>query len=206
MVITEKQRGYLFVLVGPGGAGKNAIMAALLQRVPGLHKLVTATTRPRRDHEIPDHDHFFLSLEQFQALDSAGQLLERTEVTPGKWYGILRDKVEMALGRGEDLVADIDVHGAEILLAHYPEDIVPLFITVAASPQTTLDILRQRMMQRGEAPELIEQRIERARNLEMPFAQRCQHIIVNADGQLEDSIRTIETLIRAKQQQRGRAA
>jgi guanylate kinase len=202
MVITEQQRGLLFVLVGPGGAGKNTLMTNLMQRLPTLRKLVTATTRSVRANEVEGIDHYFVSLERFRELMLQGELLEQTEVTPGKFYGILRTPVEQALSGSQNLIADIDVLGARILRATYPTDVVLIFVTVpGATDEERLDNLRRRMEERGESPTLIEERLSRAR-IELPFAAECDCVVVNADGQIDTALREIEHFIRERQEQR----
>jgi guanylate kinase len=203
MVITEKQRGLLFVLVGPGGAGKNTLMTVLMQRLPTLHKLVTATTRNVRNNEVEGIDHYFVSLERFRELLSQGELLEHTEVTPGKFYGILRTPVEQALSSSQTLIADIDVLGAQILRATYPDDVVLIFVTVpGTTDEERLANLRRRMEERGESPALIEERLDRARLIELPFAAECDCIIVNADRQMDTALQEIEHCIQQSQERR----
>lgn len=203
MVITEQQRGLLFVLVGPGGAGKNTLMTILMQRLPTLQKLVTATTRNVRANEVEGIDHYFVSLERFRELLSQGELLEHTEVTPGKFYGILRTPVEQALSSSKTLIADIDVLGARILRATYPDDVVLIFVTVpGATDEERLANLRRRMEERGESPSLIEERLNRARLIELPFSAECDFIVINADKQMDTALREIETYIRQCQERR----
>ena len=209
MMVSEKQRGFLIVLVGPGGAGKNAIMEALLNRVPGLKKLVTATTRSPRANEHEGHDHYFVSKEQFDRWREEGKLLEHTEVTPGRFYGIVREKVESALDNGIDLIGDIEVQGADVLMNTYPDDVIPVFVTVAETPDAAVNILEERMVKRGEDPELIEQRLKRAREIEVPFFARHagrMQTIVNSDGQMDNSIHLIHELIRREREKRRRTS
>lgn len=203
MVITEQQRGHLFVLVGPGGAGKNTLMTILMERLPSLHKLVTATTRSVRTNEVEGIDHYFVSLERFRELLSQGELLEHTEVTPGKFYGILRTPVEQALNASQNLIADIDVLGARILRATYPDDVVLIFVTVpGATDEERLANLRRRMEERGESATLIEERLNRARLIELPFAAECDCIVINADRQMDTALQAIEQCILQRQEQR----
>jgi len=207
MRASEKQRGFLVVLVGPGGAGKNAILDALIQRMGGLQKLVTATTRAPRAGESEGRDHYFVTREQFEQWRDEGRLLEHTEVTPGKFYGIVREKVDAALNNGIDLIGDIEVHGAEALMAAYPGDVVPIFVTVADTPEAALPILRQRMLQRGDDAELVQQRLNSALDIEFPFAERTAgsvQVIINSDGQMENSIRHIQTIILRERERHGR--
>ena len=203
MVITEQQRGLLFVLVGPGGAGKNTLMTILMQRLPALHKLVTATTRSVRTNEVEGIDHYFVSLERFRELLSQGELLEHTEVTPGKFYGILRTPVEQALSASQNLIADIDVLGARILRATYPDDVVLIFVTVPGdTDEERLANLRRRMEERGESASLIEERLNRARLIELPFAAECDCIVINADRRMDTALQEIEQCILQRQEQR----
>jgi guanylate kinase len=203
MVITEQQRGLLFVLVGPGGAGKNTLITILTQRIPTLQKLVTATTRSMRANEVEGIDHYFVSLERFHELLAQGELLEHTEVTPGKFYGILSAPIERALSNAQSMIADIDVMGARILRASYPNDVILIFLTVAGSTdEERLTNLRRRMEERGEAPTLIEERLERARSIEFPFASECEYVVVNADHHMDAARQELEQIIRQRQEQR----
>lgn len=203
MVITEQQRGLLFVLVGPGGAGKNTLMTILMQRLPTLQKLVTATTRNMRANEVEGVDHYFVSLDRFHELLTQGALLEHTEVTPGKFYGILSAPIERALGNGQSMIADIDVMGARILRSSYPGDVILIFLTVPGSTdEERLTNLRRRMEERGESAALIEERLERARLIELPFASECDGTVVNADHHMDAALQDLEQIIRQRQDQR----
>lgn len=187
MAISEKQRGLIFVLVGPGGAGKNALMRAAIAQVPGLTQLATATTRPRRNDELEGREHYFMDTESFRQLIAEDALLEWQEVTPNKFYGIVRDRVETKLAEGHLLMADIEVLGARILRESYPDDVVLIFVTVPGeTEEDRLNLLRQRMSNpdRNEAQSLIDTRIDRARTLELPFEEFCDYSIVNDDREV----------------------
>jgi guanylate kinase len=200
MMISEKQRGHLFVLVGPGGAGKNTLMKPLLKRVPHLHKLVTATTRAMRANEKHGEDHYFVSSEEFEQLFANQQLLEREEVTPGKHYGIIKYRIDEKLDNKLDLIADIDVNGAQKLRAAYPDDVVLIFITVpGATLEEKLKTLRQRMEDRQENAEEIENRLTRAR-MEFLFADECDYVIENED--LQKAEKEVHAIIETHRQKR----
>jgi guanylate kinase len=184
VISTEQKRGLLFTLVGPGGAGKNALMRQVLARLDDLSQLATATTRPIRDDEKQGREHLFLSAIEFQHMINQNELLEWQEVTPGRFYGIPRDTVEQNLFDGTDLIADIDVLGAKILRETYPTHVVLVFITVPGDTgDEKLRVLLERMTGRKDSQDdaVIEKRIQRARDLEFPFAAECDYIIVNDD-------------------------
>jgi guanylate kinase len=165
--------GLLFILVGPGGVGKNALMQNVLPRFQHLRQLPTATTRAPREGEQHGRERLFVSLDEFKRMIANGELLEHEEVHPGKFYGVPRCKVEEALREGEDLIADIEIAGAEKVHTAYPDNTVLIFI---APP--SMDVLSERMRNRGESEQGIAERIARAER-EMDFIKQSEHLIVN---------------------------
>lgn len=165
--------GLLFILVGPGGVGKNALMQTVLPRFEQLRQLPTATTRAPRDNEQHGRERLFVSLDEFKQMIADGELVEHEEVHPGKFYGVPRCNVEQALQDGEDLIADIEFAGAEKVHEAYPDNTVLIFI---APP--SVQVLNERMRHRGETETGIAERIARV-DREMEFQTKSEHIIVN---------------------------
>lgn len=197
---TKSHRGMLFVLVGPGGTGKNTLMYAILEHHPEIKQLATATTRKMRPNEQQGREHLFVSLERFKEMIENDELLEHQEVTPGSFYGIPRATVDDAIETGQFLIADIEVLGAKILQENYPKDTQLIFVTVPGDTlDAKLDVLKRRMQGRHDAHQTeadaarIQQRLDRARQLEFPFAAHCDDILINdhlevAVGELDDII------------------
>jgi len=178
----ENLPGVIFVMIGPGGAGKNAIMKAIISAFPAIEQLATATTRAMRADETQGREHLFVSERAFRKMISDNELLEHQEVTPGKLYGITRRTVEDVLSAGAARIADIEVLGAIALAAAYPRNIVQLFVTVpGVDSEAQLALLEERMRTGSDDATDIEQRLERARRLELPYQNRCDYIVVNAD-------------------------
>lgn len=209
LMIHEKQRGLLFVMVGPGGTGKNTLMNVIKGRHSQIKQLATATTRPPRPGEQHGREHFFVSQTEFQQMIDNRQLLEYQEVTPGKFYGIPRFSVEDYLEQGQHLIADIEVYGAQILQDNYPDDAILIFVTVPGQTlEEQLAVLRERMLGREESSlseteiRLIEYRLERAKSLELPFQSQCDYVIVNDD--FERALEELDTLIQKKIAERKR--
>jgi guanylate kinase len=163
--------GCLFILVGPSGVGKNTIMRDVMQRVPGLRQLPTATTRPPRPEETEGVQHYFVSLDRFNEMWANGDLLEHQEVHPGKWYGVPRDLTRQALGAGTAMIADIDIYGAQALKAAFPDHVITIFVR-----PPSLDALRERLRERGEND--LEDRFRRA-EMELSRAAECDYQVVN---------------------------
>ncbi|MCU0498647.1 MAG: guanylate kinase [Anaerolineae bacterium] len=168
-------QGLIFILVGPGGAGKNSLMKTVLPRFDHLRQIPTATTRPPRPGEEEGREHLFVSTEGFHDLITQGALIEHEEVHPGKFYGVPRMVVEAAIAEDRDLIADVELAGAAKIRTAYPKNTVLIFI---APP--SLDVLESRMRERGENDHGIAERVARAER-DMTFQAECDYVIVNTE-------------------------
>ena len=100
-----------FVLSGPSGVGKDAVLADFLTLGTGVRKCVTCTTRPVREGEVDGVDYTFLSPEEFERRKAAGGFFE-TAVYCGYMYGTPREWVEREIALGHDVILKIEVQGA----------------------------------------------------------------------------------------------
>jgi guanylate kinase len=78
-----------------------------------------------------------------------------------------------------DLIADIEVSGAAKVRAAYPHNTIIIFIK-----PPSLEVLAERMRARGEQESGIADRMQRATR-EMTFANQCNYVIVNDEGEKE---------------------
>lgn len=171
---TPHHWGILFVLVGPTGAGKNALMNVVLQQVSRLRQLPTATTRDKRSYEEQGREHLFVSREEFEQMIEEDALVEWQPVHHNHLYGTPRATLEKAFAAEDDLIADIDVKGAEQLHNTYPDNTILIFIQ-----PPSVDELTKRIQGRGEETQAeIEERLRRV-PMEMAFAPQCDYLITN---------------------------
>ena len=77
--------GCLFVLAAPSGGGKTSLVAALLEREPGIRLSVSYTTRAARPAEADGVHYHFIDEPRFLALKANGEFLEHAFVH-GHWY------------------------------------------------------------------------------------------------------------------------
>lgn len=164
--------GLLFVIVGPAGAGKNALMNSVLNRFPDLRQLPTATTRRMRPGEQQGREHLFVNDTEFQRMVASNELLEN-QLVHEHFYGVPRKLVEQSLMDEHDLIADIDVLGATTLRSNYHDQTVLIFLQ-----PPSIAVLRQRMEKRGESEAEIETRMKRV-PMEMAYAPQCDYLITN---------------------------
>lgn len=189
-MIGSEYRRFVVVISGPSGAGKSSFVKALLGRYPrDLVYSVSATTRPRREHEVEGRDYFFLGREEFQRRVDAGEFVEHAEVH-GELYGTLKSQTEAVLRSGRNVLLDIDVQGGRSVRRIYPDGVY-IFVL----PPSLAD-LEERLRARGtDSEERIKLRLENARR-EIEIAREYDYAVVNDD--LEDATRKVLAIIEAE--------
>ena len=189
-MIGSEYRRFVVVISGPSGAGKSSFVKALLGRYPvDLVYSVSATTRPRRAHEIEGRDYFFLSREEFRRRVDAGEFVEHAEVH-GELYGTLKSQTEAVLRSSRNVLLDIDVQGGRSVRRIYPDGV---FIFVLPP---SIAALEERLRARGtDGEERIKLRLENARR-EIGIAREYDYVVVNDD--LDDATRKVLAIIEAE--------
>ena len=114
------ERGRLYVVSAPSGAGKTSLVRALMEREPRIRFSVSYTTRKPRPNEIPGRDYHFVSPERFADMVARDEFLEHAQVFDN-CYGTGVRTVEEALVNGEQLLLEIDWQGARQVRTRLPE-------------------------------------------------------------------------------------
>lgn len=113
-------RGKLFVVSGPAGAGKSEIVKNLLKKHSDVKLSVSCTTRAPRPGEIDGVSYHFVTDERFQELINEDAFYEWAHVHQNR-YGTLKSAVAKELDEGHDLILEIDVQGCLQVLEQNPE-------------------------------------------------------------------------------------
>lgn len=174
----EQVSGKLLIFSAPSGSGKSTIINWLMQEHPELnmHFSVSCTSRPPRGQEQDGVEYFFLTPEEFREKIQNDEFVEYEEVYQDRYYGTLKSQVEKQLAAGENVVFDVDVHGAMNIKKAYGDRALSLFIQ-----PPSIEELRRRLNGRGtEQAEEIEKRIARA-EYELTFAEKFDTVVVNDD-------------------------
>ena len=69
-------KGTLFVITGPSGAGKGTVLGKVLSQIDKVFYSVSATTRAPRPGEIDKVHYFFVSKSDFDKMIERNLLLE----------------------------------------------------------------------------------------------------------------------------------
>ncbi len=190
--------GELFILSAPSGTGKTTLIGMMKDALAvfgGLAFSVSYTTRKPRDGEIDGKDYHFVDHATFQQRIEGGLFLEWAQVH-NNYYGTSRDEVFPRLERGIDVILDIDVQGAERVLARHPES-----NSIFVLPPSYQD-LELRLHRRGlDQPEVIARRLAVALQ-EMRRYDRYRYVIINDDAQRAS--RVLTAIILEKRHRRER--
>jgi guanylate kinase len=191
----------LFVVAGPSGVGKNTIIKELLTNHPyEMARLITYTTRPRRDDEVEGEQYHFVTAEQFDTFARQGKLLEVDEDSIGHdvyklghVYSMPRDIYENMPKEKHILVAEVDIYGMRLLRQHYP-DCVTIFVT--APPQALMERILERRDEHMD-DENLAHRMKTAEE-QIAAAKEFDYIVFNEEGRLCKAVGTVETIVRAE--------
>ena len=179
----------LVIISGVSSSGKNTIMNALVKRMKNLKVLTksSATTRAPRESDKDNNTYLFLTQEEFKNAISEGKFFEY-ELYSNNYYGTLKDRVEMAVNSKDvDYIRDVEVKGNVNFRKAYKDKIISIFID---APN---EVLRERLIKRGDKPEDIERRLSRS-ELERSYKQHYDLVVENID--LEKALQTIENFLK----------
>ncbi len=183
--MTMNENANLFVLAAPSGAGKTTLVKALVERRPGLAFSISYTTRRRRKNEVDGKDYFFVSVEEFNRLRDAGELLESARVFDN-YYGTSRSQVERHLAAGRNVILEIDWQGAQQV-----RKAMPRCVSVFILPPSRRELETRLRGRKTDSDEVIRRRLRDALS-DMSHWDEFDHCIVNDD--LGDAVADLEAV------------
>jgi guanylate kinase len=203
--------GIVFIISAPSGSGKSTLTAELRRLVPHLEFSISYTTRAPRGSEQNGREYFFISREEFEKMIGEGQFLEYAEVF-GNYYGTARSFLREAFARGNDLILDIDVQGAEQVKQKLPEA-VSIFI-LPPSREELERRLRRRTLAENETRRQLTGKGKSADEMEAVLQRRLQeasreienysqydYILVNE--KVEPAIDVLQSIVKAERLRRS---
>ena len=165
-------KGKCFIISVPSGVGKSTVLHALMEKRKNVYFSVSATTRDPRPGEEDGVHYHFLDVDTFRQWIANDEFLEYAEFV-GNFYGTPRRFVDEAMERGEDVILDIEIQGAQQVCAKRPET-VRIFI----APPSWAE-LERRLTSRGtDDMDKVQKRLLRAK-VELKMADRYDYFVVN---------------------------
>ena len=184
------ERGILWIISAPSGAGKTSLARALVAATPQLRTSVSYTTRPPRPGESEGTDYHFVPMEAFTAMAERGEFLEYARVH-GNGYGTSEPWVKSQLFAGTDCLLEIDWQGARQVRERLPGQAVSIFIlppSVAA--------LAERLRGRGQDSETVIARRLAAAREELLHYDEFDYLVVN--DHFQDALADLQSIVHAE--------
>jgi guanylate kinase len=191
-----KRRGLMLVLSSPSGAGKTTLARRLLDSDGNMTMSVSATTRAMRPNEKDGRDYFFVTPARFEEMAKANEFFEHATVFEQR-YGTPKQPVLSALGRGRDVLFDIDWQGTQQLKEQAREDLVSVFLLPPSH-----DELERRLKARAQdSDEVVAKRMAKAA-AEISHWPEYDYVIVNRE--LDRALTQITAILEAERARRTR--
>ena len=190
------RRGLMLVLSSPSGAGKSAISRRLLESDNNLSLSISATSRKRRPGEVEGKDYHFVTPEDFQIMIHENRFLEYAKVFD-HYYGTPAEQVMETLGRGSDILFDIDWQGTQSLKATARDDLVSVFILPPSYRELEIRLKKRNQ----DTDQEVAKRMSKAAD-ELSHFPEYDYIVINHD--LEESVKQIHAILMAERRRRYR--
>jgi guanylate kinase len=168
-------RGRLVVLAGPTAVGKGTVSAFIREHHPDVVISISATTRPPRPGERDGVHYYFVDDAEFDAMIHRGDLLEWATVHNASRYGTPRSPVMAALDAGQNVLLEIDLHGARQVRATMAEALLVFLL-----PPSWEELVRRLIGRGTERPDEQRRRLETAR-VELAAQDEFDKRVVNDD-------------------------
>ena len=203
----NQRQGELFIVSAPSGAGKTTLIQGMMAdgdtELDNVYFSVSHTTRPPRAGEVDERDYRFVSTERFQGMIDDGLFLEWARVHD-HYYGTSLKEVLPRLAAGMDVVLDIDVQGAERILALDSDEIPAdcrhgIFVMPPGFEE-----LRRRLERRNlDEPDEIQRRLWVALG-EVQRYQQYEYVIINRSASRASKVLASIILEKRHRQERMR--
>ena len=136
----------MLVISGASASGKTFI-ANIIAKKHGLSRVITVTTRAKREGEVDGVDYFFVSKDEFKKLIAEDKLVEYT-IYNGNYYGSRKDQI------GDNKILVIEANGLKSYIALKNKSIITFALLADHK------LRKERMIARGDKLEDIEARLK----------------------------------------------
>ena len=190
-----QSNGIIFILSAPSGAGKTTVCKLLKQKLPNLKFSISHTSREPRAGEVEGTDYHFITQKEFEKKIKDGEFLEWAKVFKN-YYGTASESVDRHLIKGEDVLIELDVQGAQSL-----RNINYKAVFIFMMPPS-LKELEARLNKRGTEPaDKIQDRMKVSKK-EIQQSMLYDYILTNIEK--EETTNNLQSIITAEQLRKER--
>ncbi len=182
-------KGTLFIITAPSGAGKTTLVKKVLERIPDLSVSVSYTTRPIRPREVKGENYYFVDEDTFLDMTSNNEFLEVAEVY-GYKYGTSKSCVNTEFQKGNDVILEIDWQGAEQV-----KNLFKKACSIFILPPSLEELTSRLYKRRQDDSDTIEVRMAQANEVISHFKD-ADYVVVN--DKFDETVDDIVAIIRSQ--------
>lgn len=187
-ILPKANKGMLYVLSGPSGAGKTSLALKWHQLNKDIGYTHSITTRKAR---VTEEQYVYISKEEFKKKIENDEFIQWVHPAYDEYYGTLKKPIEEAIAEGRDMVFDYCPEGYLNLKRLYPENIVGIFVMAPSFSE-----LEKRLTGRGtETDEELIIRHDMAMK-DLNFVDQHKYHLTNEN--LEDSLNVLDSIRQAE--------
>jgi len=183
-------KGLLFILSAPAGAGKTTLVRELQKKHPLVKKTISHTTREKRTDEIDGIDYHFVSDQKFEEMEKNGEFLEQVSLFRAR-YATSKKEIEEIVSKGMHAILVIDTKGF-FLLKEKNVKMISIFIT----PPSIQELDERLSLRASESQEQKKERLEEA-HYELSQAPYYDYIVEN--DTLEHAVEVLHSIVVAEE-------
>lgn len=174
----------IYCLIGQSASGKSSV-ESLLERARGIPRIISFTTRSRREGETDGVSYHFIDTPTFHELADRGFFTETAEYN-GWNYGLSLEGIDYI---NKDYIVVVTVHGYEELVKAVGFNVVAIHIKVDE---------RERMIRQLKRGDDVDEVIRRINTDRVDFAgveEICDCVVHNDD--LDTTVKRVYSIINA---------
>ena len=144
----------IFCLIGPSASGKTTLIQDNKDSL-NFGEIISTTTRTPRKNEVDGKDYNFVSKEDFNKLE----MLEKDEYA-SDYYGTSLNAIIDSLKDKNGTMTAITYEGYQNIKKYFIENRIENIKVISVFIDASKDILKERMISRGDSPKNIEKRLK----------------------------------------------
>lgn len=180
----------MFIISGPSGAGEDSLINGLIERGLDIERVVTTTSRAKREGESDGSPYYFVSKEDFKRGISGDGFFEWAQEYNENYYGVTREEIKRVQECGKIGIWKIGYKGVRTAKEIMPE-------VKAILVNAPLDVIEARIRRRdvGVSEEFIKDRMRYTEEwLRHKYLYDVE--VMNLDGKLDEAISKVVSIIK----------
>lgn len=177
----------IIIIAGPSGVGKTTVSKYLTEKY-NIPRVVTHTTRPMREGEVPGKSYYFETDESFKKL----HFFEHVKY--GEYqYGSSKEALDKAWTKNNLVSLIVETDGVKSYLEKLGQQVYFIYLTVS-----DFSVLKKRLLGRGDKVSEIDKRLnsyEFKRDLHLSDDLAKKAHVLNNDN-WEEAAKKLDTIVK----------